>query len=157
MPRHSYKKIPVKKDPVYNSETVDKLINYLMRDGKKAVASLIVYKTFDRMKKESKNPLDILQKAIDNVAPSVEVRPRRVGGASYLVPVETRPERKLYLALNWIIETANARSNKEFKTFSEKLYKELIDAANNVGGAIEKRKQTEKVAEANKAFAHFKW
>jgi small subunit ribosomal protein S7 len=157
MPRRSYKKLPVKKDILYNSLEVNKLINYLMKDGKKDVASSIVYDTFDRLKKESKNPLEVFKKAIDNVAPNVEVRPRRVGGASYLVPVETRPERRLYLALNWIIETATARSNKEYKTFSAKLYNELIDAANNVGGAIEKRKQIEKVAEANRAFAHFKW
>lgn len=157
MPRRAYKKVQVANDYLYDSYEVSKLINYLMEDGKKDIASAMVYKVMDKINKESKNPIEVLKKAIDNVAPTVEVKPRRVGGASYLVPVETRPQRRLYLALNWIIEKATSRSNKENKTFIDKLYQELIDASNNIGGAVEKRKQVEKVAEANRAFAHFRW
>lgn len=157
MPRGKYKKIIVKKDPVYNSYSVAKLINYVMIDGKKSVAKKIVYSVLEKIKKQKKDPLELLEKAINNVAPKVEVRPRRLGGASYLVPVEVRKERQLFLALNWIINAAKARPNKQYHTFIEKLYAELIEAANNQGGAVQKRLQLEKLAEANKAFAHLRW
>lgn len=157
MPRHKYKKRIVKKDPLYDSFEVAKLINYVMVDGKKSIAKKIVYSVLERIKKEGKNPLEVLEKAINNVAPHAEVRPRRLGGASYLVPMEVRKERQLFLALNWIIEAAKARPNKQYHTFIDKLYAELIDAANNQGGAVQKRIQTEKLAEVNKAFAHLRW
>lgn len=157
MPRRAYKKQPVRKDPVYKSNEVAKLINYVMLDGKKSTAQKIVYDVFGKLTKEKKDPLQILHLAIQNVAPNVEVKPRRLGGASYLVPIEVRRERKLFLALNWIIEAAQSRSNKEYKTFANKLYTELNEAAQNQGNAVTKRAQTEKLAEANKAFAHLKW
>lgn len=158
MPRHAYKRLPVETDPIYDSYEVAKLINYVMIDGKKNVARKIVYDTIKELSKDSPDdPLKTLHKAIGNVGPSVEVRPRRLGGASYLVPVEVRRTRKLFLALNWIIDAAKARSNKEYKTFTAKLVAEINDAANNLGAAIAKRAQVEKMAEANKAFSHLKW
>lgn len=128
-----------------------------MKDGKKTVAEKIVYTVMENLKDGNKNPLEVLRTAINNVAPTVEVKPRRLGGASYLVPVETRESRKIYLSLNWIIEAATARSNKEYKTFIDKLTAEIKDAASNVGAAVSKRQQVEKTAESNKVFAHLKW
>ena len=157
MPRHSYKKRTIRKDPVYGSHEVSKLINYVTVDGKKSVAQKIVYFIFDELKKENQDPLRLLTQALENVSPTHEVKPRRLGGASYLVPIEVRRERKLFLALNWIIDAAKARSNKEYHTFEKKLLAELLDASKNQGQAVAKRLQTEKVAEANKAFSHLKW
>jgi small subunit ribosomal protein S7 len=157
MPRHSYKRIPTKKDPVYNSFEVAKLINYLMLGGKKTTSQAIVYGVLERFKKENMEPVETLEKALSNVAPEHEVKPRRLGGASYLVPVEVRRERKLFLGLTWIVDAARAKSNKEFRTFQEKLYTELKDAAANQGQAVTKRAQSEKLAEQNKAFSHLKW
>jgi small subunit ribosomal protein S7 len=157
MPRRAYKRQDVSPDEIYNSYEVAKFINYVMRDGEKAVARRIVYDVLEDLKKDDKDPLRFLHKAISNVSPTAEVRPRRLGGASYLVPVEVRKSRKLYLALNWLIDAATSRSNKEFKTFKDKLVAEIRDAANNIGNAVVKRQQTEKIAEANKAFAHLKW
>ncbi len=157
MPRRPYKKQPVKPDEVYNSLEVAKLINYTMIDGKRAVAAGLVYDLIDQLKKDGQDPLKILHQAIENVAPIYEVKPRRLGGASYLVPIEVRRERKLFLALNWIINAAKARPNKEFHTFSQKLLAEISEASKNQGQAVAKKLQTEKLAEANKAFAHLKW
>jgi len=157
MPRRPYKKRAIVKDPVYNSITVAKLINYLMVDGKKAVAKKIVYSVLDEIKKQGLDPMITLEEAIKNTAPNFEVKPRRLGGASYMVPIEVRRERKLFLSLNWIIQAAKARPNKQYKTFAEKLLAEILDAYKNVGQAVAKRQQTEKLAEANKAFAHLKW
>jgi len=157
MPRHSYKKSEVKIDPVHQSPEVAKFINYIMIDGKKEVAEKIVYSVLDRIQKQNQDSLRVLNQAIHNVAPTYEVKPRRLGGASYLVPTEVRKERKLYLALTWIIEAAKSKPNKEFHTFAEKLYTEVLDASKNQGQAINKKLQTEKLAEANKAFAHLKW
>jgi small subunit ribosomal protein S7 len=157
MPRHPYKKRSPKQDPIYESYEVAKLINYVMIDGKKTVAQGIVYDALKGLEKVENDALKTLHKAISNVAPTVEVKPRRLGGASYLVPTEVRKERKLYLAFNWIVDAANSRSNKEFHTFQEKLLAELLDAANNQGQAVSKRTQAEKLAEANKAFSHLKW
>ncbi|OGK14541.1 30S ribosomal protein S7 [Candidatus Roizmanbacteria bacterium RIFCSPHIGHO2_02_FULL_37_15] len=157
MPRRPYKKRIVKPEPVYNSSEVTKLINYIMKDGEKEVAQNIVYQVFNELTKQKQDPLKVLNLAIQHVAPNFEVKPRRLGGASYLVPTEVRRERRLFLALNWIIQAANAKSNKEFKTFTNKLLTELLDASNNQGQAVNKRIQTEKLAEANKAFAHLKW
>jgi small subunit ribosomal protein S7 len=157
MPRHNYKKNKINPDPIYKSIEVAKLINYIMVDGEKTVAEKIVYRVMDELKKIDSNPLSILYQAIENTSPQYEVKPRRLGGASYLVPTEVRKERKLYLSLNWILEAAKARSNKEYKTFTDKLLAEIIDASKNLGQAIAKKTQTEKVAEANKAFSHLKW
>lgn len=157
MPRRPYKKQVADADHSYHSFEVSKLVNKIMRDGKKSVAENIVYSVLDHIASQKLNPVDVLNKAIQNAAPQMEVRPRRVGGASYLVPVETRPQRRLFLSLNWIIAAARARANKQYHTFAEKLYAELVDAYQNQGGAVEKKVQAEKLAESNKAFAHFKW
>ncbi len=157
MPRRRYKKRAAKPDPLYKSEEVAKLVNYIMTDGKKQVAERIVYDVLQRLEKEQKDPLQTLHQAVQNVSPNFEVRPRRLGGASYLVPIEVRRERKLFLALNWIVESAKSRSNKEYKSFENKLYTELLEASQNQGNAVNKKIQTEKLAEANKAFAHLKW
>ncbi len=157
MPRHAYKKRTIKPDRIYNSLEVAKLINYVMTDGKKSIAQKIVYKALERLKNQSSDPIKILHQAIANVAPTFEVKPRRLGGASYLVPVEVSRQRKLYLALNWIIEAAKKRSNKQYHKFEEKLYQEILDASRNQGEAVTKRLQTEKLAESNKAFAHLRW
>ncbi len=157
MPRRGYKRQPVGLDPVHDSHEVAKLINYVMQDGKKSVAQKQVYAAFDAIKEAKLDPMEVLQKAISHVAPAKEVKPKRVGGASYLVPVDTRQQRKVFLALNWIITAAQARSNKQYKTFGQKLQAELLDAYNNQGEAVNKRLQVEKLAAANKAFAHFNW
>jgi len=157
MPRRPYKKITILPDPVYGSKVVSKLINYVMIDGKKTVAKKIVYQVLDEIKKQGMDPIITLEEAIKNTAPNFEVKPRRLGGASYMVPIEVRKERKLFLSLNWIIDAAKSRPNKQYNTFAKKLLAEILDAYNNVGQAVAKRQQTEKLAEANKAFAHLKW
>lgn len=157
MPRRGYKKTITKKDLIYKSREVAKLINYVMKDGKKTTATKIVYSCLSLIKEKNLDPADTLLKAIENVAPSHEVKPKRVGGASYLIPMETRPGRRIFLSLNWIIEAATKRSNKEYKGFDKKLFAELVDASSAQGEAVAKRVQVEKLAEANKAFAHFRW
>ena len=157
MPRRPYKKRVVPPDPLYNSFVVAKLINYVMVDGKKSVAKKIVYSVLERIKEQGLDPLVTLDEAIKNTAPNYEVRPRRLGGASYMVPFEVRKERKLFLALNWIIEAAKARPNKQYHTFADKLFAEILDASRNLGQAVLKKQQVEKLAEANKAFAHLRW
>jgi len=157
MPRRPYKKREIDPDYIYNNHEVAKLINYIMFEGKKTIAKQIVYIAFEELKKQKQDPLRILHLAILHVSPTHEVKPRRLGGASYLVPTEVRKDRKLFLALNWIIEAAKAHSNKEFHSFSDKLLAELLDASKNQGQAVNKKMQTEKLAEANKAFAHLKW
>lgn len=157
MPRRSYKRIKTVEDPVYGSFEVAKLVNYVMLDGKKAVAEKVVYETLQKLKEVDEDPVRALLRAINNVTPAMEVRPRRLGGASYMVPIEVRKSRKLFLALNWIVEGARARSNKEFKTFSDKLFAELKDAVNSAGSAYNKKLSVEKQADQNKAFAHLKW
>ncbi|HNQ31755.1 MAG TPA: 30S ribosomal protein S7 [Candidatus Woesebacteria bacterium] len=157
MPRRAYKKTTTHPDPVYDSFEVSKLINYIMYDGKKSVARAIVYEVLERLKEIEADPTRALTRAIANVTPTMEVRPRRLGGASYMVPTEVRKDRKLFLALNWIVEGARARSNKEYHTFTDKLVAELKDAINSVGSAYNKKLSVEKQAEQNKAFAHLKW
>jgi small subunit ribosomal protein S7 len=128
-----------------------------MLDGKKKTAEKVVYEAFDLLKNDSKDPIKTLREALSQVSPQFEVKPRRVGGASYLVPTETRQARKVFLGFNWIVNAAKARSNKEFTTFGKKLAAELLAASAGEGEAVAKKKQVEKLAEANKAFAHFKW
>lgn len=145
-------------DALYDSRLVTRLANKTMYSGKKSIALTAVYKALEKIKEDSKqDPLTVLEKAIQNVAPKMEVRPRRVGGASYQVPVEVRGDRKEALAIRWILAGARAKSNKEFHHFYEKLAKELLDASNNAGFAVKKRDDVQKVAQANKAFSHFRF
>lgn len=151
------KKRILEADPIYNSKLITRFINRVMFDGKKSVAQRMVYGALAEIEKAGKNPLTIFELALNNVAPKMEVRPRRVGGASYQVPVEVRGGRREALAIRWLITAANARSNREFKSFSAKLAAELLAAANNEGLAIKRRDDVQKMADANKAFSHFRW
>ena len=156
MPRKGYiAKRDVLPDPIYNSKVVTKLINNIMLDGKKAVAQKIVYGAFDIIKeKEQKEPLEVFETALNNVMPVLEVKARRVGGATYQVPLEIRAERRQTLGLRWIVLYARKRNEK---TMAEKLAGEIIDATNQNGGAYKKKEDTHRMAEANKAFAHYKF
>ncbi len=145
-------------DPVYGSRLLHRFINKVMSDGKKTTAETLVYRALDNIKQEVKqDPLAVFEKAIVNATPKMEVKPRRVGGASYQVPIEVRGDRKEALAIRWILSAARGRSNKEFKSFDQKLAKELIDAFNNTGAAIKKRDDIQKTANANRAFSHFRF
>ncbi len=145
-------------DPIYGSRTLTKFINRVMTDGKKTIAQKLVYSALDQIKEQSKQePLKVFETAVANVAPKMEVRPRRVGGASYQVPVEVRGDRKEALAIRWILAGAEGRSNKEYHSFDKKLAAEIMDAANNVGSAMKKKDEIQKVANANRAFSHFRW
>ena len=142
-------------DPIYNNKVVTKLINKVMYDGKKGVAQSIVYDAFNIVnEKTSKDALDAFQEALNNVMPVLEVKARRVGGATYQVPMEVRPERRQSLGIRWLVEYARKRNER---TMAEKLAAEMLDAINNVGGAIKKKEETHKMAEANRAFAHYRW
>ena len=142
-------------DPVYNSKIVTKFINKVMLSGKKSVAQRVVYDAFDTIRdKTGKDPLEVFDTALKNVMPVLEVRARRVGGANYQVPVEVRPERRQTLGIRWLVNYARLRSEK---TMDARLSGELMDAANNTGASIKKKEDTHKMAEANKAFAHYRW
>ncbi len=146
------------KDPLYGSRLVSRFINKIMADGKKSTAQTLVYEALEIIREQTKqDPVAVFEKAIANVSPKMEVRPRRVGGASYQVPVEVRGDRKEALAIRWVLEGAKSKSNKEYHSFGKKLAAELMDAANNAGIAIKRRDDTQKVAAANRAFAHFRW
>ena len=148
-------KRPLVNDPVYGSALVTQLINKVLLDGKKSVAERIVYGALEGVeKKTGSDPVATLKKAMDNIKPSLEVRSRRVGGATYQVPVEVRPDRRMTLGIRWIVNYARLRGEK---TMDERLSGELMDAANNTGAAIKKKEDTHKMAEANKAFAHYRW
>ncbi len=151
------KKRQTEPDKIYKSRLIAKFINNLIRDGKKTVAEKLFYEAFDLISKKGHNPIEIFEKGIANVEPRQEIKPRRVGGASYQVPVEVRGDRRVSLAIRWIIQAARGRSNKEYHTFTEKLAAELFDAYENKGEAVKKRDITHRMAEANKAFAHFRW
>lgn len=151
------KKRQIEGDLVYKNRLVAKFVNYLMKDGKKTVAQNVLYQAFDILSEKNKDPVLIFEQALQNASPKQEVRPRRVGGASYQIPVEVRGDRRVSLAMRWIINAAKARSNKEFHAFSDKLAIELMDAAENKGEAIKKRDITHRMAQANRAFAHFRW
>ena len=156
MPRKGYiAKRDVLPDPIYNSKVVTKLINNIMLDGKKSVAQKIVYGAFDIIKeKEQKDPLEVFETALNNIMPVLEVKARRVGGATYQVPLEIRAERRQTLGLRWLVIYARKRNEK---TMAEKLAGEIIDATNQNGGAYKKKEDTHRMAEANKAFAHYKF
>lgn len=142
-------------DPVYNSKLVTRFVNKIMMQGKKGIAENIVYDAFDIIRaKTGKDPLEVFELALKNVMPVLEVRARRVGGANYQVPVEVRPDRRLSLGIRWVVNYSRARGEK---TMHERLAAELMDAANNTGSSIKKKEDTHKMAEANKAFAHYRW
>jgi small subunit ribosomal protein S7 len=148
----------VQPDPIYKNVAVAKLINRSMKDGKKSVAQKQVYKAFEIIKEKTKeDALKVFSKAIETIKPNMEVRPRRVGGAAYQVPMSVRGPRKESLAIRWLILAARARSNSDYHTYAEKLAAEIIDASNGEGGAVKKREEMERMAEANRAFAHFRW
>lgn len=147
----------IEPDVIYNNIYVAKLINYIMRDGKKSVARNLVYDAFKVLSEKGEEPVKTFEKALQNVGPKVEVKARRIGGANYQVPVEVKHDRRMALALRWIIEASRKRSNKEYHTFAEKLAAELMDATQNQGEAVRKRDIALKQAEANRAFSHFRW
>lgn len=144
-------------DALYNSPLVAKFINNVMRDGKKTIAEKVVYSAFDLLKAKGQDPLETFQKVLETISPKVEIKARRIGGANYQVPVEVRGDRKYAVAIRWLLEAAKARPNKEYHTMAEKLVAEFIDALEGKGEAIKKRDNTHRQADANKAFAHFRW
>ena len=153
--RHSAEKRVVNPDPKFGDVVISKFMNAVMEQGKKSVAERIVYGAFERMEQKAKSdPVQLFRSALDNVMPAVEVRSRRVGGATYQVPVEVRPERRQALAIRWLITAARARNEN---TMVDRLSGELLDAANNRGSAVKKREDTHKMAEANRAFSHYRW
>jgi small subunit ribosomal protein S7 len=156
MPRRNKPpKRPTTPDPIYNSEAVAKFVNIVMHDGKRAVAERIMYDALRRASRQAKRePMEIFDTAMRNATPLLEVKPRRVGGATYQVPIEIRPERRLALARRWLVRFARARGGK---TMSEKLAFELLDASNNTGGAVKRKEETHRMAESNKAFSHFRF
>ena len=156
MPRKGHiAKRDVLVDPIYNSKLVTRLINKIMLDGKKGVAQNILYNAFDIVeKKTGQQPMEVFEKALDNVMPELELKLRRVGGANYQVPVEVSAERKLTLGLRWIVNYSRLRGER---TMQERLAAEIIDASNGIGQSVKKKDDTHKMAEANKAFAHYRW
>ena len=156
MPRRG--NVPIREilpDPMYGSVLVTKLVNSIMLDGKKGVAQKVVYGAFDIIKEKTGNePQEVFNQAMENIMPSLEVKARRVGGATYQVPMEVRPARRQTLGLRWLTNYSRARSER---TMAERLAGEIMDAANNTGAAVKKREDTHKMAESNKAFAHFRW
>lgn len=145
-------------DPIYGSTTVTRIVNKVMRDGKKSVAQKQVYNAFKLIEeKTGQDPLITLKLALENVKPIMEIRARRIGGAAYQVPMPVRVDRRLTLAIRWLINSANDRPNSEFKTFASKLAQEILDAAGSQGAAVKQRETVHRQAEANQAFAHFRW
>lgn len=148
----------VQPDLLFNSRLLAKLINRVMKDGKKSLAQRLVYKALEQVKiKTGEDPVKVLEKATLNITPKMEVRPRRVGGASYQVPVEVKGGRGEALAIRWLIMASSARANKEYHSFDQKLSTEIVDAYKGMGGAVKKKEDMEKQAAANRAFAHFRW
>ena len=156
MPRKGHvAKRDVLPDPIYNSKLVSRLINNIMHDGKKGTAQTILYNAFDIIaEKTGREPMEVFEEAIENIMPVLEVKARRIGGANYQVPVEVRPERRITLGLRWLVQYSRSRGEK---TMEQRLANEIIDAANNTGASVKKREDTHKMAEANKAFAHYRW
>ncbi len=156
MPRKgSVPKREVLPDPIYGSEVITKLINNIMLDGKKGVAQKIVYGALELVQEETgQDALEVFEKAMNNIMPVLEVKLRRVGGANYQVPIEVRPERRQTLGIRWLVNYARTRGEK---TMVERLSKEIIDASNNTGATVKRKEETHKMAEANKAFAHYRW
>lgn len=144
-------------DVIHGNLLVAKFINRIMIDGKKSIAEKLVYNAFKRIEEKEQNPLEVFEKALANISPKVEVKARRVGGANYQVPQEVRADRKMSLAIRWLIEAARKRSNKEYHGFDEKLAAEFMDAMQNQGEAVKKKEIMHRQADANKAFTHFRW
>ena len=151
------KKRKIEADPVYGNKMLARFINRIMHSGKKSTAQAQVYKALEILKAQGNDSLKLFEQAVGTVGPKMEVRPKRVGGASYQVPIEVRGERRISLAIRWIIEAAKKRSSKEYKSFAEKLAAELSDILKNQGDAIRKRDAVHRTADANRAFAHFRW
>ena len=156
MPRKGHiAKRDVLPDPIYNSKLVSRLINSIMKDGKKGTAQTILYSAFEMIaEKTGREPIEVFEEALDNIMPVLEVKARRIGGANYQVPIEVRPERRITLGLRWLVQYSRSRGEK---TMEQRLANEIIDAANNSGASVKKREDTHKMAEANKAFAHYRW
>ncbi|MTV81886.1 30S ribosomal protein S7 [Secundilactobacillus folii] len=156
MPRKgNVQKREVLPDPIYNSKMVTRLINHLMLDGKRGTASQILYGAFDLIKKETGNdPVEVFDEAMKNVMPVLEVKARRVGGSNYQVPIEVRPDRRSTLGLRWIVQYSRSRGEH---TMTERLAREIMDAANNTGASVKRREDTHRMADANRAFAHYRW
>lgn len=154
--KRTYKKL-LPPDPVYGNRLLARLINRVMVSGKKRTAEALVYKALDIIQSKGEDPIKVVETALNNVGPKMEVRTRRVGGASYQVPTEVRGDRRVALAIRWMVEFAKKRSNKEYHTYADKLAVELMEAANNQGEAIKRRDTVHRMADANKAFAHFRW
>jgi small subunit ribosomal protein S7 len=153
--RRQAERRPINPDPKFGDRLVSKFMNYIMVEGKKPAAEKIVYGAFERIEqKVRRSPIDLFKEALENVTPSIEVRSRRVGGATYQVPVEVRPDRKIALGMRWIIQAARARNES---TMVDRLSNEILDAAQNRGSAVKKREDTHRMAEANRAFAHYRW
>lgn len=153
--RHSAEKREIQPDPKFGDVVVSKFMNNVMRDGKKSVAETIVYGAFDIIEKKTRqDPVSVFHQALENVMPQIEVRSRRVGGATYQVPVDVRAERRQALAIRWLLTASNGRNEK---TMTERLSAELLDASNNRGNAVKKREDTHRMAEANRAFSHYRW
>lgn len=151
------RKLPLA-DPIYGNRLLTRLVNRVMERGKKRTAEAIVYRALDIIKeKGQEDPIKVFEAAVNTIGPKMEVRPRRVGGASYQVPMEVRGDRRVSLAMRWLVGFAHKRSSREYKTYADKLAAELLDAAKGIGEAIKKRDTVHRMAEANRAFAHFKW
>jgi small subunit ribosomal protein S7 len=158
MPRKGQVKLrEASPDPVYKNRVVTKLINRSMLDGKKSVAQKEIYRALELIKEKSGDPIKVFTQAMENIKPNMEVRPRRVGGAAYQIPIPVRGPRRESLAIRWLIFSARARTNSEYHTFAEKMAAEIVDASNGEGGAVKKRTEMERMAEANRAFSHFRW
>lgn len=150
-------KRPVDPDPKFQNKLVTKFINRMMMDGKKTTAEKMFYQAMELLGKDGQDPVQIFEKALQNISPKQEVKARRVGGASYQIPTEVRGERKVSLSIRWLIMAARSRANKEYHTFAEKLAAEISDASQGLGSAIKKKDTMQRAAEANKAFSHFRW
>lgn len=150
-------KRPLTPDPLYQNRLVGKFINRMMIDGKKSIAQSVFYGSFEVLQKQGHNPLEVFEKSLATVGPKTEVKARRVGGANYQVPVEVKGDRKNTLAIRWLLAAARARSNKDYHTFAEKLAAEFLEASQGLGAAVKKRDTVYRMAEANRAFAHFRW
>jgi len=144
-------------DPIYGNRLLSRLINRVMQCGKKRTAEALVYRALEIIKEKGEDPIKVFETAVASIGPKMEVRSRRVGGASYQVPTEVRGDRRVSLAIRWLVAFAHKRSNREFKTYADKLAVELMDAAQGLGEAVKKRDTIQRMAEANRAFAHFKW
>lgn len=155
--KKNFQKRKIDADKIYNSLLVAKFINNLMKNGQKTVARKVFYNALEILGKDNENPLLVFESAIQNVGPRQEVKSKRVGGANYQVPMDVRPERRTSLSIRWIIEAARARSNKEYHKFEEKLAAEFLEASQNAGAAIKKRDNVQRMADANRAFSHFRF